>query len=260
MKKILVKSSIYIVSVALLLGCVSAVHGEISSKAKKTQKLDSVVLKRPSKKKSSVGASNKKPLNRRREKGMERLKEILGNYRKSSGILMELKKEVYISLMEETKSYDGQLLLSKGRLKLEIVKPEKSLLIVDGNTIWLESQFDKNIQVSKLSTTGKDRKKGLIGLFFGETSIWDGYRLIKAQTKKNLTQYTMVPKTNNKKPEAEKIIVEIDKNKKFVTNLSYWDELENRTMYQFSKIDFKVEVKKDTFKYIPPKDAQITNY
>jgi outer membrane lipoprotein carrier protein len=46
---------------------------------------------------------------------------------------------------------------------------------------------------------------------------------------------------------------------KEVTEISYVDDVGNTTTMKFSKIEFNKKKNKKLFKYVPPKDAQVTN-
>src|SRR6185437_9749016 len=68
-----------------------------------------------------------------------KIKGILKRYQQASAVKVELKKSVKLALLDEEKNSDGELLLSKGRMRLEITKPDPSTVIVNKNLIWIIS-------------------------------------------------------------------------------------------------------------------------
>ena len=260
MEKTLKKSYIYIFFMIFTVGCANLVSSSLASDAK-TAKVVLVKNKTKSLKTSNQTSTiGTKKETSKKQKGMDRIKDVLNRYRINSGITMVLKKNVYLSLLDETKKYLGTMRLSKGRLVIEINKPTISKIFVNGTNIWLENRLGKNIQVSKILSKNQMNSKGLIGLFFAKSSLWEGYQLVKATTKDRATRYTVIPKPNNKKAEAKKVEVVIVKSQKEILELSYWDELDNKTSFLFSNSKFNRKLKSSLFEYVPPANAEITSY
>lgn len=196
----------------------------------------------------------------KQQKAIGKIKEVLKKYRKSRGVTMDLTKKVYLALMDSEKQIKGKAFLSKGKFRLEQSEPEKSLMVMSPEVLWIENSFNGDIQISKVAMNGRARKKGLIGIFFDKTNIWDGYQIVKAKTRDEQKEYVLKPLKTNKEPEAQKVLVIIDMNKKQLQELTYWDELENKTTFSFENVKFGVALESNKFKYTPPKGAQVTEY
>ncbi|MDC0980094.1 outer-membrane lipoprotein carrier protein LolA [Bdellovibrionales bacterium] len=231
----------YLFFLLFAIGCVHSVRG-----ASESREL------------SGKSSQQKPPV--KKSQGIAHIKEVMGKYRLSSGVSMSLRKRVYLALMEDEKTVEGQALLSKGRLRLELKRPDHSLLVISPETLWIESRFNGDIQVSKVSMSGKNRRKGLIGIFFDQESIWDGYRLVGVKTKKNSVEYVLKPTKKNRRPEAKKIKISIDRKAGVVDALTYWDDLDNRTAFLFKDVKFDIKPTADKFKYVPPKGVDVTEY
>lgn len=265
MKRLILKICNYLILLIFLSGCAYAESQQ--DKPEKNPSPDTqVVEKEPV---ASIGSkpgsqekkkAEKKAARSKQRKGIEKIKSVLSRYRQTSGVSMSLKKTVYLALMETEKTSSGKAILSKGRFRLELEKPDKSLLVMSPETLWIENEFNGDIQVSKVSMSSQQRKRGLIGIFFDQTSIWDGYRLIKAKTDSGVTKYTLKPLKTNKTPEAEKVEIDIHKKKKKVVALTYWDELENKTTFEFKKVKFSQKFNDKEFRYTPPKGVEVTEY
>src|SRR4051812_1068293 len=77
------------------------------------------------------------------------VESVLNRYRAAKAIQAKVKKTVTQEVMGTNNESEGMFYFSKGKLRLDIEKPEKSVLVYDGKNIWLESRLDeKTIQVS----------------------------------------------------------------------------------------------------------------
>lgn len=197
--------------------------------------------------------------------GLSTIKASLKKYQDAPAVRFDLKKSVKLALLEDNKKSEGTLTISKGQLRLEIVKPEKSVLIVTPQLIWLITPTPKELggktQVLKISSKSfKKQAKAPLGLLLGRPSAWDQFEIVKRQDLSKSTEYTLKPKAQDVVGEIVGLKVELEKQSNELKSLTYSDDLENETHFDFSDADYKAKVKGDSFKYIPTADAEITEY
>lgn len=111
----------------------------------------------------SVKSSSKKTDN-----PIDQIKTVIKKYKKSSSIKMLVEREIYSSYLDETKTSEGTLYFSKGRLRLEIEKPDKYLLLMAKNVIWIENHLGQDmggVQVSKIAASKNLKQKNALLAF-----------------------------------------------------------------------------------------------
>jgi len=193
---------------------------------------------------------------------IENVKKVVLHYQKSKSIKMSVDKEVYLSYLEQTKSSKGKLLFSKGRLRLEIEEPEKSLLLMAKNTIWVENHLSADmggVQVTKINASKQlKQKNALLAFLFDNIKVWDNFEVLDSKIKDKLTAVSLKPKPGQDLGEVVKINLLLDMDNKILKKIVYWDELENKTEFAFSSIDFKAPMNEKLFSYTPPKGATVT--
>ena len=180
------------------------------------------------------------------------------SFRSSQAVRAMISRENHIDMLSETTKEEGVLTFSQGRLRLEIQKPEKSLLVFNSPTLWIENhlpkEFGSGVQVTKINITGSRKKReALLALFFDDMDIWGEFRLEKKEQRKGLSTYVLAtPGFTN----INRVIVSVAEGKMgVVKKIEYFDHLDNRTSYYFSKIDELKEVADDLFIYDPPKEG-----
>ena len=72
--------------------------------------------------------------------------------------------------------------------------------------------------------------------------------------------YELSPVQPEKMPEITSIKLKVDGKSKAIESLTFTDDLDNLTQFKFSQIKFNAKISKSSFKYKPPKDADITDY
>ncbi|MCB0341082.1 MAG: outer membrane lipoprotein carrier protein LolA [Pseudobdellovibrionaceae bacterium] len=201
------------------------------------------------------------------ESGLLQIKSVLAKYHQSKSVQMELKKRVFMALLERENISEGQLSFSKGQLRLRIDKPHPSEVIVDNNNIWLVDQLPEGskppiqvarVRVDKLSP--QSRAKSPLAFIFRDLKVWDEFKLVGEKVADEKITYSLKPIHPKEWRNVAKLAIRLDQKGKQVLAVSYWDDLENETSWVFRKVDFDVPVSKDFFKYSPPKDITIMEY
>jgi outer membrane lipoprotein carrier protein len=189
------------------------------------------------------------------------LRAATQKYYRSEMTVMKTEKTVKSELMGTENKFLGNIAISKGLFRWENTEPEKSLLVFDGQTIWSEQgapkEFPGPAQVVKARVDKKNKSQVIIGSLLGGGELFENFNILGEKIRNNEYQYTIEPKNKDLKINTLNITV-LEKTKE-VTEISYVDDVGNTTTMKFSKIEFNKKKNKKLFKYVPPKDAQVTN-
>ncbi len=187
-----------------------------------------------------------------------KLTEWLRPYRNSSGLKSEIRKLFYQEYKDGSDESFGQIYLFEGRLKIKIDEPKESesLLVVNKQSLWLETPFGEGFPpaVTKLPLKDLKKSEGIWSVLIGDGELSKSF-LVQSEKDKNQTRFEMEPKKKDSY-ELTKVIIGFDKDIT-LKSLAYIDQLGNKVTYEFK--DWKKEkmTVKD-FSYSPPKDASVT--
>lgn len=195
------------------------------------------------------------------------LKEIDEKYQKAKSIVMDVKKIDKISALDQTKEGIGTLKLKKGRFRLEIQAQDKgketSTIVADGKILWFvtppakEFKNSKTLVVKASLTDKRAKTQGLLQILTGG-GVLKYFKTSGVTEDGDRVTYFLQP--NKKSVELQRAQVVASKKDKTITQLKYWDTVDNETDYQFSKIELDTTLKDELFEYTPPKDADVTSY
>lgn len=187
------------------------------------------------------------------------LETVLDKYASFKVVRMDTSKEVYSDLLGKTKSYEGEIFLSKGKFRWDIKTPEKSYLIFDGKTLW-SVQYPADPALGKIQVTKSAYKNikshVLISALF-DKEILNSKFSIKSSEDKNLEKFELVPKTKIEL-NTKKIEFLVDTKKNEINSLSYVDEIGNKTSIKFLKVEFTNKIGRKLYEYKAPPNAQVT--
>ena len=192
------------------------------------------------------------------------IKSILNKYQKTSAVKMKVEKAVHLALLDENKNGEGHLMFSKGRLKMVIDEPENSLLLVDGKSVWVVTPLSENpvgpVQVTKMKAAQIKKANALLAVLFGDGAIWNQLEVIKSLKEGPSLLVELKPKVLGQPPEVAKVKIILLPEKGEISEITYWDELDNETSYKFSEIQLNAKVSAREFTYVPPKDAEVSEF
>lgn len=198
-------------------------------------------------------------------KGVALIQKAVKKYNAAAGVTLQVKKTVKLSLMDETRISEGVLYFSKGKLRLELAKPEDSLIVLNTEAIWVESVTDGLDGPSKhvMKITSKDlkkRTKAPLAQLLTDAKTWNEFKVLKSETVDDVAVLRLSPKNPAKFSDMTVVDVKIDVMANEIRSLSYQDEIENEVAYDFSKTDLKTKILKSKFSYKPPKGAEVVVY
>ena len=197
------------------------------------------------------------------KKDKKMLKSLDEKYTRKSAVKMEVVKILKQNLLGRESKSSGNITLSRGKLRLNFLKPDRSTVIVDKSNMWIVNYPPEEFEGASLQViqaklnSGKGKSQGLIKMLV-KGGLFKHFKAVGSIKEKGYRTFFLQPnKTTNEFKRAQ---VSINKKGNKILRLRYWDDLDNETIYEFSKIKFVDKVSKDTFSFTPPADADITVY
>lgn len=197
------------------------------------------------------------------KKEMKLLKVTDSKYQNEHGIHLKIKKTITLGMLGSQRESEGNVWLNKGQMRLEIHKPEESKIIAGKNFLWIESPAPKDFkgakaQVIKASLKSKRAKaQGLIQLLT-QGGVLKYFKVSGVQREKGSVRFFLQPESQSLEFKRAQILVDVKT--KIISELKYWDQMDNETTYAFLSSKFKQKIKKSRFQYMPPANAEVISY
>lgn len=195
------------------------------------------------------------------------LKEIDERYQKTKAIKMAVEKKDTVAALEQTRTFEGTLWLTKGRFRLAVTSKDankdESLIVADGKTIWLVTPPPKEFKGAKTQVlkapmdSKRARSQGLLQMLT-EGGVLKYFRVTGTIEGEKTITYFLQP--DKQSLEFRRLQIMVDKEKKAIVEMKYWDSMDNETAYSYENIEFDVKIDNKLLTYTPPKDADVMNY
>lgn len=182
---------------------------------------------------------------------------VLARYRKAPAIQANVKKTVVQEVMGTSHESEGKFYFSKGKLRLDIEKPEKSILVYDGKNIWLESRLDEStVEVSRIRNSEIKKSDSLLSALFNRADVLKNFKLLKTTDRNGRRTFAFAP-IDDKKTEVRHLEVTIKDQD--ISRISYKDAMENQVSFEFLNLS-EGKAPTSKFTYTPPKGANVTEF
>ncbi len=195
--------------------------------------------------------------------GVKRVQKIFEKYWSSKSVFMKVKKKSIMGFLQKTAEHEGRLLFSKGLLRIDFAKPEEITFIFGTKKIILVKKIKQGLEEKTLVTYMNKKRvsshSSLMSLLFGEKKVWSKLKLTAEVSKKNLMSLHFTPVDEKSMPGVIKLAIVFDTNTEQIKAIKQWDSTENEIQFMFSSILFDVPVPKNAFRYIPPKNAEVSH-
>lgn len=191
------------------------------------------------------------------------LKEIEKKYSQTSALKAAVKKTLKLKMLEQERSFEGTLEIKKpGMFRLEFEKPEKSLAVTDGKTIWVvtypsDPDLDNTVRVIRSRDPERVQSQALVTFLLGKGGLLNEFAFVSSETKKSITQYTLTPKKQN--DDIKKLILIVNTKTKEINQISFWDALDNETSLTLDNTKFGLSIDAKNFQFSPPEGAEVTD-
>ena len=183
------------------------------------------------------------------------VESVLASYRKAPAIQAKVKKTVVQEALGTRMESEGEFYFSKGKLRLEMHSPDKTMIVYDGKYVWLESWLDaQTIEVTKIKSNSLKKSDSVLAALFERKDILSKFKLVTNKTEDGAKVFGFEPKDKKK---TELRYLELSVSGKDLKTVTYKDQLENQVTFEFEGLS-RGEVPVSKFKYKPPKQANVT--
>lgn len=192
------------------------------------------------------------------------VKKVLNKYNRTSGVQADITKKIWLELLEENKTSEGELSFAKGLMRIELKGNESTVITMTSDTLWVETAgvtADAKPQVAQIIS--KDMAKmsrAPLALMFSRSKSIDQFDVKGDEVVDGVRKMTLVPKDLSKWKDLQKLYLEVDPKELVIQTAQYEDENQNRTTFSFRDTKFDQKFKKTLFRYTPPKGADVTVY
>lgn len=193
--------------------------------------------------------------------GLKVLKEIISSYQKSGLVQMKVEKRVIFELLGKERIHTGELTLAPKRFRLETTAPERTLILFDGKKIW-NVQYppegsDAKVQIARAKVDRKNQNQiFLTDLLVGQ-SIFKQFDFFSEQRVDDKIALSAKPKKLN--DQIKDLTITVDQKIRQIVEISYADELGNRTQMKLSDFRLSKKVSPGVFHFKPAHDAEVTD-
>jgi outer membrane lipoprotein carrier protein len=196
------------------------------------------------------------------DQNVRELERIVSQYKNANSIVLNVNKTVKSELLGKETAYVGVITFSKGKFHWITEKPEKSLLIFDGNIFWTiqypPEEFKAAPQVAKTVLNKNKQAPYMITILLGPSSLQKNFEISTAKVDGDIMNFNLKEKDN--KLGVKDLQIKVNKKSEKILGLNYLDEVDNLTTLSFIKTKLNTNVKFSLFKFKAPKDAKIIEY
>lgn len=193
------------------------------------------------------------------------LSKVSQKYRTTKGAQMKLEKKVVLSVLGQDRVSSGELKVSNGKLRLEMLSPNRSLLVFDKENLWFEESSPPefgpgSVQVGRLDVKKNSKDQALLAFLLGDEKVWGELNLKSKEEKDKTLLLVTEPRQASRFSNIRELSLKLLPETLAITEIAYKDELGNQTKYSFSKVEFDTKLPASLFEYKPPKGAAISEY
>jgi outer membrane lipoprotein-sorting protein len=190
------------------------------------------------------------------------LRSIESKYQQSKSITANVKKILFVKTLNSKKETDGKMFIkSGGRLRLEFDKPSLNLVVLNSKELFSvqypeDPEFDDKIRVLKSTRPQETQSQFVLTFILGKGGFLEHFKIKKAGENGDFFFFQLEPKS--KKSDITNLKIEVDRKNLVITQIRFWDRLENETAMNFSKVMFDETVSDKLFEFEVPKGAEVT--
>lgn len=190
--------------------------------------------------------------------GSDRLSKAIDKYSHSKFIKMTVNKTVKQAVLEKVKISSGELSIGQGgKLRFEIQQPDHSLIILDSKNIWsieyLPADFGGGLNILRGSADSK--KQPVVATLFGSKKILKSYKVKSIAIVGDVEELQLDAKS--KAEDVMQLKIWVNKKSNEIQKVSWFDNLKNENVLEFSKTQFLDKGDENLFQFTPPKGAKV---
>jgi outer membrane lipoprotein-sorting protein len=190
---------------------------------------------------------------------LETVKQSTASYAEAPYVHIKFKQKQLMELLRETKKSTGELFYSNKKMRIELKGEQNSTTLLTPGVITTVLYDTKRKPIQIL--TSKPTPHPLLDLLFGQKEKWDNFKITSTEIDtESVLQMTLEPKIPKNFPGLTKLSINLNKNKKQISKLIYWDDLDNSTTYEFTFQKIKDKIDGSKFILVPPKGLEVKSF
>lgn len=187
------------------------------------------------------------------------LNSAVQKYRRSALVKINLEKKANSKILKRETTEEGILYFSGGFVRFETQKPDPALVVFDGTFLWNvqlpSADFGGDTIVTKAHIDKQNRQQVIVTELLSKESLFTHFNLDSSKIEG--TELTVEATPKQKDWNLLKIKLHVSSKENLVTQIEYWDDLDNHTHLIFKKQEFLTEKKPTLFQYKPPKGVKV---
>jgi chaperone LolA len=186
--------------------------------------------------------------------GLQKVDQVFKNLRSGPGFHARITKTTHLAQLDKDTESKGEMDFAHGKMRLDITKPEKLLLVFDGKVAWQEEEYDdgekKEPLVTRMKAGNIKKSSAILAALLSNARILKTFTLVK----QNGDHFELKPV--DKRSDIKRLKINLDG--KALKSVAYVDALDNEVTFTFDR--FREEkVSADQFTYKPPKGAEVND-
>ena len=189
------------------------------------------------------------------------LKDLLKKYRTEGLVRVQLRTENLLTVHGHRICFGGSFASFRPEATAGVGKAQRSwssTTPISGRKAALSLATRRKIQVSKDHTHGVGEVLGRVSHFVPRGKGAEPVRFSEARKEGYLAGVQV--KTQKQDLRFESVELEIEPNTQSIRTISYVDETENQVAYVFGVTKYKVKTSSGSFRYKPPKGAEVSEF
>ena len=188
--------------------------------------------------------------------------EILVDLQKKfhgKNLVFQVEKSLSSEFLEKPQISEGKIYLTSGKLRWETTTPEKSLILFDGKTLWTQqspnADFPGPDQVTKSKISKKNASMLLFEKLLFQGNLKSSFAVTDEKKDADQTQLTLKPKADSLNLKSLKVVIQAKE--LLLREVSYIDEIGNKTQIKIQQTQVVPSFSKDLFIFKIPAKAQV---
>jgi outer membrane lipoprotein carrier protein len=189
--------------------------------------------------------------------------KLTTRYRQAKMVEMDVEKTVVSELVGKTTKYEGKIYLMGELFRFDTAAPERTEIIYDGKFLWTiqhpSVEFGGELIVSKQNMSAKSKSQIFLSSLLMRKDVRKHFDILSENKDELKKEAIILVKPLGQGMNVEQLELRIDTNEKknLVREVSFNDEVGNKTTFLFPKVLFQDRKNNKLFQYKPAKGVKV---
>ncbi len=174
-------------------------------------------------------------------------------------LVFQVEKALSSEFLEKPQVSQGKISLMSGKLRWETTTPEKSLILFDGKILWTQQSANADFpgpdQVTKSKISKKNASMLLFEKLLFQGNLTSSFDVLEQKKEADQNILSLKPKKDSINLKSLKVIIQIKD--LLLQEISYVDEIGNKTQVKILQTQVVPSFSKDLFIFKIPAKAQV---